>query len=43
MAMYDLEEINRDGEIITARLIPMKERRYYDENGQLVIEYSSND
>lgn len=41
--MYELEEISRDGNTITARMISMKEIRYY-KDGHLVIEYvSSND
>ena len=41
--MYTLEIIEQIGNVITARMIPMKERRYCDENGHLVIEYSPND
>ena len=37
--MCTLEEIERTETTITAKMIPMKERRYTDENGQLVIEY----
>jgi hypothetical protein len=36
--MYELEEISRDGNTITARMIPMKEIHRY-ENGHLVIEF----
>ena len=43
MCMYELVEISRDGASITAKMIPMKERRYFDENGCLVIEYYSED
>ena len=39
--MYELEEISRDGDTITAKMIPMKEIHYY-EDGHLVIEYVSN-
>ena len=41
MVMYELEEISRDGNTITARMIPMKEIRYY-KDGHLVIEYVSS-
>lgn len=37
--MYTLEEIERTEITVTAIMIPMKERRYTDENGHLVIEY----
>ena len=36
--MYTLEEIERTETTVTAKMIPMKERRYV-ENGVLVIEY----
>ena len=39
--MYELEEISRDGNTITARMIPMKEIRYH-KDGHLVIEYVSS-
>lgn len=37
--MYALEEIERTEATITVKIIPMKERRYCDENGQYVIEH----
>lgn len=37
--MYTLEEIERTETTITAKMIPMKERIYEDENGITVIEY----
>jgi len=39
--MYELEEISRDGSTVTAKMIPMKEIRYY-KDGHLVIEYVSS-
>lgn len=39
MAMCILEEISHTETTITARMIPMNERRYVDENGHLVVEY----
>ena len=39
--MWELEEISRDGDTITARMIPMKEIIKY-ENGVIIIEYVSS-
>ena len=39
--MYELEEISRDGDIVTAKMIPMKEIHRY-ENGKHIIEYVSS-
>lgn len=39
--MWELEEISRDGDTITARMIPMKEIIKY-ENGIVVFEYISS-
>ena len=41
--MYELEEIERIETTVTAKLIPLKERRYVDENDVTVIEYYSDD
>ncbi|MBO6093403.1 MAG: hypothetical protein J6P40_07265 [Oscillospiraceae bacterium] len=41
--MYRLEEIERTETTVTAKLVPLKERRYVDENGFLVIEYYEED
>ena len=43
MTLYKLEVIERTETTVIAKMIPMKERRYYDENGQYVIEYYSDD
>lgn len=37
--MYTLEEIERTETTITAKMIPMKERRYVNKDGHLIIEY----
>lgn len=41
--MYILREISRTETTILAEMIPMKERRYVNSNGILVIEYYMND
>ena len=37
--MYILKEISRTETTVTAEMIPMKERRYVDKNGIIIIEY----
>ena len=39
--MYELEVISKDGDTVTAKMIPMKEIHYY-KDGSLVIEYVSS-
>ena len=41
--MYILREISRTETTILAEMIPMKERRYVNSNGILVIEYYMDD
>lgn len=41
--MYELEEIDRTETTVTARMIPMKERRYREADGTYVIEYYSEE
>lgn len=40
--MYTLEIMKQTETSVTAKLIPMKEKRYYNSDGEYVIEYTSS-